>query len=658
MVDVFTFHGLAGKLFDTVIYNDSTLRSWRMKKLVPTWTGKPYEIVILDELQDCTDDLFWLICAFVSAVTNAASCRAPQIVALGDERQGIYAFRGADSRYLSLASSTMTTLSPYPWTRMALSKSFRLSHENSAFVNNVFLGGEQYIVGSHSGPKPVYCYGNMFALASITQTLLPLIRQYRPEQVAILAPSVRSNEPLSRLTNHLSEVYGIPIAVSISDDVPLDDQVLQGKICVSTYHQFKGNERDLVIVYGIDASYFKFQARDLPDDTCPNTTFVALTRARKQLVLIHHNENQPMPFVNVAELNELALVVSLDDNGEMQQPPPPGRPLQLGLLLPTSVSASNMARHVPDEIIDDICATHLQVIRSSPSLPRALHIDAPDIVLTDHDKKHHEAVSDLNGLAVVAAYEHALLDTLTTLQKSKTYARNLRSDKAQAIELCREACKYEARVSGYKSRSIQMRNHPFDWLTPYLDAARARLQAEFPQTASLEFEVELKEKNFRVESPSEGEAQSTDVYGRADIIRYEGKSSAFESTTGKKRKSQAANTISSEEVSIWEIKFVAQLSLEHVIQACVYAYLWSNQHGREKPPGIVLFNVRDGEKWEIAPRDGIASLRAVVEATLVAKYSTRDTLTTDEFLQKCARTKAEVEKQYAKSRRDSHTGGM
>jgi superfamily I DNA and RNA helicase len=165
------------------------------------------------------------------------------------------------------------------------------------------------------------------------------------------------------LTNYLSEKHGIPIAVSIADDIPLDDKVLQGKICVSTYHQFKGNERDLVIVYGVDAGYLEFLGRDLPDDTCPNTTFVALTRARKQLVVVHDERNEAMPFVDIEQLHETADFVPIqgDEDKDMLELAPIGRPLQLGLLLPIIASASDMPRHILDEEIESICTKHLQI---------------------------------------------------------------------------------------------------------------------------------------------------------------------------------------------------------------------------------------------------------------------------------------------------------
>jgi hypothetical protein len=653
-INVFTFHELAGLLFSVpgTVRNDAILRSLRRKGIIPAWTGKPYEIIILDELQDCTDDLFWLINTFILAVTHAAGGKAPKIVVLGDERQAIYGFRGADARYLSLSSTAMAALSPYPWTHLALSKSFRLSNETTAFVNNVFLRGEQYIVGSHSGPKPLYLYGNVHVreeVPKITQNLYRLIHQYGPENTVILAPGVRNNQPLKLLANRLCKAYGFPIAVSNNDDVPQDSRVLQGKLCVNTYHQFKGSERDLVIVYGVDASNFKFLARDLPDDTCPNSTFVALTRARKHLVIVHDSRNRPMPFIDVVELHKTTNFVNLGSNKKMLKPEPPGRPVQLGLLLPKEASASDLPRHISDEVIDNICAKHLQIKKILPPLPKAEHINAKDIVGTDSIGYYHEAVSDLNGLAVVAACEHALLGTLTTLGISKASSVQFPlNTHEQAIWLCRETCNYAAQESGYHARRIQMKGHRFDWLGEHIGTARDRLKSQLSKTAVLDFEVQLNETGFCVADPLGGDSLTTNLYGRADIVQYEGTLSTSTENSKSHNGELDMEKIDSKDVSIWEIKFVAELSYQHVVQACVYAYLWSNKHKRETPPRISLFNVRDGEKWEIVPHKGVAGLRDVVEESLVAKYSTKDKLTTDEFLKKCAKTRAEVENSYKK----------
>ncbi|KAK2624654.1 hypothetical protein QTJ16_005847 [Diplocarpon rosae] len=662
--DVFTFHGMASRLFSAVVFNDSALLAFRKRATPPVWTGEPYETIILDELQDCTGNMFWLICAFISAVTHAAGGQAPRLVVLGDEKQTIYNFMGADDRFLTQAPSILAGLSPYSWTQLPLSKSFRLSHEMSAFVNKVFLGGEEYIRGLRHGPKPLYMHGNIFDVETVAKHLIPLVRHYGPARTAILAPSVRHNVPLSSLTNHLSGFYGLPVAVSISDEVSLDEQVVAGKISVSTFHQFKGNERDLVILYGADAGYFEFHARDLPDDRCPNSIFVGLTRARKQLVVMHDDRQRPMPFIDEDQLHKTAQRLNFSRT-EMQGPATVGKPAQSGLFLPKKIFASLVARHVPNEILDTICRMHLDISLIAPPLPKHHHIAAPDKVPTHAAKQHYEAVSDLNGLAVVAAQELARLGTLTTLGHcSKKALSDVPSDSAkQAAWLCRDACRYDADVSGYKSRQIQMQAHDFDWLGDYLDAARDRLAEQLEGAARLEFEVKLSQRELRVGvEPDSDNAQSTKLFGRADVLRYDDSmAAASQDRDGSKtvakqarrkkatKRGAAARPEDGEFLSIWEIKLVAKLSLEHAVQACIYAYLWTIRMQDEQPgdvlplPRIILFNIRDGEKWEILPKSGAVSLRSVVEEVLRAKYTTRNNLTTDEFLKKCSQTSAEVE---------------
>jgi superfamily I DNA/RNA helicase len=286
-VDVYTFHGLAGRLSDRVVLNDSLLRDLRRERALPAYPNiPPYAYVVLDELQDLSEDLHWVTEVFLSVITEMAG-RAPQVLALGDARQAIYEFRGADARFLDLSPQVFSA-SPYEWEASELSRSFRLTAETAAFVNHAFLGGQQYITGvREGGPVPLYVQADLKDVPKLLDLLLPLIEKYGPENCAILSPSVRTNPFLSPLTNALSEHYDIPIAVSTSDEVPLDPDVVRGKLVVSTYHQFKGSERDLTIVYGVESSYFRAFARNLPDDTCPNATFVALTRARQQVGCSH-----------------------------------------------------------------------------------------------------------------------------------------------------------------------------------------------------------------------------------------------------------------------------------------------------------------------------------------------------------------------------------
>ncbi|KAL7940126.1 P-loop containing nucleoside triphosphate hydrolase protein [Trichoderma barbatum] len=525
--DVFTFHAIAGFLFRTIVRNDAELleqkkRVCRCEEL-PQW--------------NCTDILFWLTNCFILSNKQKKGGQSPKLVLLGDERQSIYSFRGANPRYLSLASELLGPISPYQFFKISLSQSFRLSHWSAQFINKVFLGGESYITSSKPGPKPIVLRCNPYKTYALAKALLALIKQHGASNVAIIA-SIRNNRPLQLLTNLLAERFKIPIEVPTNEDSPLDDRVTHGKICVSTVHQFKGRERHLVILLGIDTSFFDYFGRDIPDDKCPNEVFVALTRAAKQLVLVHDERKKLIPFVSVKALYDTAEVINIT-NGlkEIAPPDAPGRPLKLGLSLPSCISVRDMTRHIRDESLHDIITRNINI---------------PDVVCSDPVKGFFEAVSDINGLVIAAAFEHSISGTLNTLNLDQSTLDVIPPicSPQYVSWLCRHACTYEAGLSGYLPRSIQMKNHALDWIKPRdIALARNRLQGELGAlAANLEFEVKA-EQTFSV-----GE-QKTRIQGQADIV----------STSNIDCRGNAK--------SIWEIKFVSQLSDSHVIQACTYAYL-------------------------------------------------------------------------------------
>ena len=57
---------------------------------------------------------------------------------------------------------------------------------------------------------------------------------------------------------------------------------------ISSYHRTKGLETKQVFVFNFDSSYFEYYARDQNPSKCPNDIYVAVTRAKDHLVLLHH----------------------------------------------------------------------------------------------------------------------------------------------------------------------------------------------------------------------------------------------------------------------------------------------------------------------------------------------------------------------------------
>ncbi|KAF5969410.1 p-loop containing protein [Fusarium coicis] len=537
--DVYTFHGMAGLLLGQVVPSDEALIKLleiidKCGKL-PRWASKPFDIIVLDEFQDCNPETFWLVECFVRANNLRKGGQPARIVVLGDERQLIYRFRGADPRYLTLAPEVLGPISPYPF----------------------------------------------------------------------------------------AKVYGLPINVPPDEETPLNDIVINGKLCISTMHQFKGRERKLITLLRIDASYFQFFGRDLPDDSCPNETFVALMRSLLQLVLVHNGESKMMPCVSLDSLYDTAKIVNLT-NRRTKIPPPdlPGRLIELGLMLPKSCGAREITRYVQGDALDKPAERHLRVDRLAPPLPRHEHINMKNVVLSDPKRGFYESVSNINGLVIAAALELETAGTSRSLGRSsggEVDETVLKCPEKLVAWLCRKACEYEASLSGYLPRVIQMKDHKYDWIKPRdLILARRRLDSEPVDSAQgLNFEVEMQQQFYI-------DGQETQLCGRADIVH----------NTATKSNNDMNN------VTIWEIKFVSSLSNEHVIQTCVYAYLLGSESG--KLPRIILYNVRDGDKREIIPRHGIEGLRQLITCVLRLRYTSKGEMTYEEFIKRCNSTTRKV----------------
>ncbi len=624
LVDIFTFHGLASRLFGTIIYNDTIFADVRRSTIPPVWIDIPrYEIVILDELQDLTENLYWLTCVFITFLTQVSG-RPPQLLVLGDSRQAIYDFRGADQRYLELSSDILSTVSPHQWRSAQLSQSFRLSYQTADFVNNAFLAGEPYIQGSHIGPKPLYIHGNLDRTAEILEYIYPLIREHGHENTAILAPFLRFNAVVKRIVNMLWEKYKFPAAHVVSDDqMGLDDDVTRGKMTPSTYHQFKGSERDLVIVLGVDASYFNL-APQLPDDRCPNATFVALTRARKQLVVLHSHKEPQMPFVDWAAIKSGADVVNIEDEPPRAQYKP-GRPSRLDLILPERINVTAATRYVREEALDRVVQLHLDIQKVQSPLPSSCWIDAPDKVRTDRVKNHWEPVSDVNGLTVTLDFEYWLTGKVAVFMNGTQMEhipanKTLEDDTLRAVWLSKEAIRYDADASGFKSRWRQMmyKRNRFDWMVRYLAVSTQRLSEQFSEYSRSGLAKDLTMEVPLQQQLSMGD-QTTTLTGRADMIHS-------------RRKGQ--------DVAIWEVKFVTALSHEHVIQVVIYGYLWAMANQKQPFPRLVLYNVKNNEKWEVDTT--LVCAKQVIEEVLRIKYTVKKQKCAEEFLKGCADVQEEV----------------
>jgi superfamily I DNA/RNA helicase len=223
------------------------------------------------------------------------------IVLLGDRYQGIYEFKNADTRFLTLGNQLY---GDRIFKTLSLQESFRLTNKMAWFVNNVMLGNNR-IVSNKKNEHPVYYYKrNVFSCHLEFGKILTdyMKKGYKSDDIFVLAPSTRF-PPFKKLENVLVE-QGIPVYFSKNEDDGLDEEVIKGKVVFTTIHQSKGRERKICLVYGFDDSYFQFHAKNKDIYICPTELYVATTRASEILMLVENEKSNPLPFLKFSHISK------------------------------------------------------------------------------------------------------------------------------------------------------------------------------------------------------------------------------------------------------------------------------------------------------------------------------------------------------------------
>ena len=140
-VDIRTIHSFCQYGYKQKCNDDTGLKY--IIKDDTKYTGKNYNLLIIDEAQDLTPLLARIIIKIIK------DCDVKKLLFLGDVRQCIYKFKQADERFLFLANEIFTD-APQNWERLKLSESFRCTKQIARFVNKCLLK-EERIISHKSG---------------------------------------------------------------------------------------------------------------------------------------------------------------------------------------------------------------------------------------------------------------------------------------------------------------------------------------------------------------------------------------------------------------------------------------------------------------------------------------------------------------------------
>jgi DNA polymerase III epsilon subunit-like protein len=558
-IEVHTYHSFAYKYYHTC-KNDLELHNILVKEKVSK-TKMNFDILILDETQDMTLLYYKLVSRLVSDMYN----KNPQICILGDRYQSIYDFNKADNRFIILADKLFGNKESQ-WAFLNLSQTFRCTHEMTQFINHCMLGYQRLLSNKSNNHLPRYIYADAYGedinhYCPYDELVYYFKNGYKPEDIFIIAPSVRSERtPIRALENVIKlKMPHIPIYVPISDDEKIDEDILKNKLVFSTFHQVKGLERKVVIVFCFDESYFVYYKKDVSPHVCPNELYVATTRASERMSLFHDRTYGPLPFLNESNINRYCTVIGSTGPRKEQ--------LEDKRLKPIGVT--DLLRFCTYEVLQECC----KFFRTYKIRETGEFIDIPcKIKQVMNDVETFENVSDITGISIPTYFE------MMTNQKC-TIANNLltfHGKNKKVVQICLEANDkldkitpdkllnlsnlWSAFTTGYRFKLDQISEYNWlsdDLLTKCMDRFKT-LEISNHST----FEKEIK--------------YNTDLIKHSEINGY-------------------IDCIDVEKKNVYEFKCVQELKDEHFIQLAIYKLMYSSLF--EKDMNYYLYNILSDELY-------------------------------------------------------------
>ena len=639
---VHTYHSLSVATYNPDAHVDKVMRLLVQNDTPPMIELTPFDIIVLDEVQDMTFLYFRLVAKYIKDIGEKV-----QIMILGDYMQGLYEFKGADIRFLTMAPDLWRGFrflaSPDTFVPCQLKTSYRITNQMADFVNEVMIG-EKRLYACREGDPVVYVRRQVHELERmVVTTIRDLIDNHgaMPADFFILGGSVKGpNSAIRRIENALVNA-NIPCHVPMMENADnIDEEVIKGKIVFSSFHTSKGRQRPYVFVVGFDHSYFKVIARTLDPLTCPNTLYVATTRASKRLYLLEtaewssdrpckflrmsHKEMQAKPYIDFRGIPRAAFEKEDESSSSIMKKGP------------NHVSPTDLTKFISESVLEEITQT-LDSIFVKESLVDSTEIHLPTTIRTN--KGFYEDVSDLNGIAIPAI----LYDYITSLYDE--------DDKPCVLyEMIHENIQKMKPNKHPFLRGIARSLNPFcesisDYLymANVLEATQEKLYFKLKQIHQDEYTwltpkilLECKKRMLRVlgREIEEGEPEMEKWIISYDDEVANGKINRLLSDHFSDSFVFTARTDLITESTLWELKCTSEISAEHMIQTVIYAWIM-----RTINPGfskaVKIFNIRTGQVLRLEADK--ATLDSIVIALLKGKYESASPSSAADFVAECRR---------------------
>lgn len=634
---VHTYHSLAVKYYNRQAHTDIEIQNIVRTDAKPMVPLPFFSVLVLDEVQDMTLLYYRFMRKMIEDMCWEGGGEKIQLMILGDVMQGLYDFKGADVRFLTKSAEIWGNrdfLRNPEFVPCQLRISYRITHSMAEYVNKVMLG-EERLVACKEGNPVVYIRGPRMDTEKIIKVRIQELLNggSRPDDIFILAASVKGVRSNIRLLENFLVDQGFPCYVPSDEQDQLDERVIQGKIVFSTFHSVKGRQRKHVFVMGFDNTYLEWFGRNLKARQCPNTLYVACTRGQERLYLFEANDNvynRPLDFLKMNHV-EMKQQDFIDFRGNHQ--------LQFYEKVPDDTDSGKTHRFCATSLIhflsEDVIYYCLPIIERvfvpchdvEMGLEQMI-ISIPNVVETGGGV--YEDVSNLNGVAIPFIFYSRILGETQTGGIYKIAGRLLSetrpNDYAYLKTVFREKMPREClSVSDFllsaniltaiqeklysRLRQIQQ----YDWIPEdKMEECLARMKQII-----LEKEVLLTTEEFIVNHKGTMEAETAEINR---VLRQYFPDTSFDV-------SACVDLIT--DVAVWELKFVNHINVEHFLQVVVYAWIWRTI-GRE-PKAFRLFNIKSGEHWTLEAT--YEELTDMMVCMLKGKYGEMAVKTDEEFME-------------------------
>ena len=589
-IKIHTFHSLSVRYYLPTAHTDTGIRYIILKDLPPIEKLPKIDIFVLDEAQDMTFLYFQLMAKLARDSGNPI-----QLLILGDYMQGLYEFKGADIRFLTFADllwEGFAYLKTQEFRLCTMRMSYRITNQMCRFVNDVMLG-ENRMEACRDGVPVTYIRQSRMNIERIVAAeICKLLEQGElAEDIFVLGASVKgANSNIRQLENILVE-RGIPCHVPMLENDKIDERVIGKKVVFSTFHCVKGRQRKYVFIVNFDQSYFKFYARTLPRDRCPNTIYVAATRATHGLYVLESDNfrtDRPLEFLkkNHIEMKQCDYInfrghhqnIFVDDDDEVRDALFANK---------HNLTPTELIKFVPESVIEGISEILDRIFISENR--EIADIDIPSIIETRQG--FFEEVSDLNGIAIPCIYydyltekwsgsrenSNILLNIISNCidnmkENEHKYLKNIVNQLPEKIETIEDYL-FVSNLSVAVQETLyfklkQIERDEYNWLTRgMITNCTERLDSVIGNECANA--MPRIEETIIHQSDEKAHAQIDEF-----LLPHYGKDVKFRFT---------ARTDLITPSTVWEMKCTSKISIDHMLQVVIYAWLWRMRSSLDAP---------------------------------------------------------------------------